>query len=227
MHLNDNAEMVILLLEQRNLNINLKDNEGQTSLTYAALKNNLDQLILILERTNIEVNSMDIYNWTPLSYAASYSSLEIIKLLVEHNADVNRLILSCAAGRSDGTSEPLKFLWGYNSNGTHLKDCSGRNTPISSAAASGNTEVLRFLLKDRSSDFEVDSRIIWIELHSHTLWQEDTWKQQSYCCSEWVLKWIQRITRGELHSHTLRKGPTWNQSNYYCSKWVLMYAPQI
>ncbi len=70
-------------------NVNYRDNNGHTPLTYAAMFNKLNTAKLLIEN-GADVNAKDSDNNTsPLSYAISRGNLELVKLLLDNNADIN------------------------------------------------------------------------------------------------------------------------------------------
>lgn len=88
--LNNNAEKIKELFEQKKVNINMRRNEdGKTAVCLAAARGKKDALQELL-RHNPDVNLPDNDGWTPLKKAADYDYLECARLLLEAEADPNK-----------------------------------------------------------------------------------------------------------------------------------------
>jgi ankyrin repeat protein len=84
-------ETVKLLLEQPNININLKDEEGIPPLIYAIGSNFTEEIFLmLLNHPNIDVNIQDSYGDTALIEAMKCMNSKAIEILLNRpNIDVN------------------------------------------------------------------------------------------------------------------------------------------
>ncbi len=76
------------VLLNRDLNLELKDNEGRTALFYAIEDNKLDLVDSLLKK-GANPNSLDNNNNSPLILATYKTSLPIIKKLLSYNANIN------------------------------------------------------------------------------------------------------------------------------------------
>lgn len=84
---NAQPEMMKFLL-QTEINPNVKDKNGLTAITTAAMRNNTKVAQLLIE-AGANANITGSQNQSPLSWAAQYGSTEIVKLLLAAKADVN------------------------------------------------------------------------------------------------------------------------------------------
>ncbi|HXG91042.1 MAG TPA: ankyrin repeat domain-containing protein [Blastocatellia bacterium] len=81
------TQAIILLLD-RGVDPNSKDESGRTPLMEAIFAGHTDTIEALLER-GADPNIADECGWTALMEAASKGHCEIVKLLLAHNADVN------------------------------------------------------------------------------------------------------------------------------------------
>ena len=75
------------LLSIRNINVNVKDVNGDTPLHYAAANGHVEIARLLLQN-GAEVNAKGNDGWTPLHFAAFQGHVDILHLLVENGADL-------------------------------------------------------------------------------------------------------------------------------------------
>lgn len=88
--LNNNAEKIKELFEQKKVNINMRRNQdGKTAVCLAAARGKIDALQELL-RFNPDVNLPDNDGWTPLKKAANYNHIECAKLLLASGAKPNQ-----------------------------------------------------------------------------------------------------------------------------------------
>ena len=77
-------EIVEYLLENKQVAVNMKDNDGQTALMYAC-KNGFPEIVrYLLSRSDTKVNMQDKGGWTALMWACLKNQSEIVGLLLEH-----------------------------------------------------------------------------------------------------------------------------------------------
>jgi len=142
--------VVKMLLERKDVNPNTIDNTyGDTPLSLAASGGQTGVVKMLLERQDINPDQADTRTGrTPLSWAADNGHAEIVKMLLEREG-----LKSNTADTQDGlTSLPraswwAKMLlepWSAKSNPVENND---RYTPLSWAAARGETAVVRMLLE--------------------------------------------------------------------------------
>ena len=147
-------ESVSTLLD-KNANVESKDMEHRTPLSWAA-ENGHEAVVKLLLDKNADVESKDDrYGQTPLSWAAENGHEAVVKLLLDKNADVEskddeygRTPLSWAAEK--GHKGVVKLLLDKNSD-VESKDDSYGQTPLSWAARKGHEAVVELLL-DKKAD---------------------------------------------------------------------------
>ncbi|KAK6542442.1 hypothetical protein TWF694_006395 [Orbilia ellipsospora] len=139
--------IVVDVLREGELDINAKDDKGQTALMWAARLKNRDIVKVLLEY-GAEPNIQDNDGSSALHYGATDG--EITRLLVSSKADVKvvtkggRTALHCAA--ESGCEEAAKYLI---VNGANVDIyVAGGWTPIQIAARRGNREVVEVLIEN-------------------------------------------------------------------------------
>ncbi|OBT47075.1 hypothetical protein VE00_03065 [Pseudogymnoascus sp. WSF 3629] len=141
------ATVKLGLLLNLGANIDLKDTDGRTLLSYAARNGHEDILMHLLEK-GANPNSNDTGR-TSLSYAAENGHDNSLMLLVEKGANLNsndtegRTPLSYAA--ENGREDSLKLLLKNGAN-ANLKDIAGW-TPLSYAAENGHEDSVTWLFQ--------------------------------------------------------------------------------
>jgi ankyrin repeat protein len=89
------VESAKLLLEREDINVNIPDPDGWTSLHWACYQESLEVVDLLLERDDIDLNPRDVDWETPLALACRNESGQIIpiicSLLSHRNTDPNIL----------------------------------------------------------------------------------------------------------------------------------------
>ena len=88
-NLSDTNEEIIKLLLSNNADVNLKENTGNTALTYAIGNCNYNLVKLLVEIGNADINVITNDLDTPLTIATIENSFEIIKYLVERGVNIN------------------------------------------------------------------------------------------------------------------------------------------
>jgi ankyrin repeat domain-containing protein 50 len=139
-------------------NVNERDQEGRTPLSWAAEGGHQTVVKLLLETGKADVDSRDHNGRTPLSMAAEGGHQTVIKLLLETgraNVDPKgnngRTPLSMAAER--GHQTVVKLLLETSKADVDSKDHNGR-TPLSLAAEGGHEAVVKLLLQTGKADVE-------------------------------------------------------------------------
>ncbi|KAI9685674.1 MAG: hypothetical protein M1822_004234 [Bathelium mastoideum] len=97
--------------------INDKDEDGESALSWATRRGNVNVVRLFLEQHNVDINCQNSLRWTPLTLACRFGHLDIVQMLL---------------GRKDVLTDPGDDR---------------RQTPLSWAAAGGYVEIMRLLLK--------------------------------------------------------------------------------
>ncbi|RFU23836.1 hypothetical protein B7463_g12501, partial [Scytalidium lignicola] len=148
--------VVELLLAKDDVDINSKDNDGQSPLTWAVQNEHEAIIELLLAKNDVDVNSKDNNGRTPLSFAAENGDEAVVKLLLaKDDVDINskdnddRTPLSFAA--EDGHEAVVKLLFAKDGIDINSKDNYGRTTLLW-AAATGHEAVVELLLAKDSVD---------------------------------------------------------------------------
>ena len=79
-----NVEIVNTLLAHEGIDVNLKDDDGQTALMVASRKGNLNIVNTLLEKKGIDVNLKDKDNINALMYATRNGHTEIANVLLAY-----------------------------------------------------------------------------------------------------------------------------------------------
>lgn len=82
------ASGVITLLSRLGVNANLCDDDFNTPLHYAILKNQYYSVVELLKIPNIDINALGEFDQTPLHMAVIVGNMDIIKILIKKGADV-------------------------------------------------------------------------------------------------------------------------------------------
>ncbi|XP_071947978.1 uncharacterized protein [Antedon mediterranea] len=110
----------------------------------------IDKVIAVLETGEVWVDTPDKFGFTPLMNAAQKGHKDIVKVLIEYGADVNAqtssgkdaLMLTCFVGHLD----VVKILRQHGAKWTVADK--GGSTAIHWAVDGGNTELLRWMIRD-------------------------------------------------------------------------------
>lgn len=87
---NRNTNILQLFLQDPNLDVNAKDNQGWTTLICSAYNNDLDAVAHLLQHPKIDVNATSVVKRTALMYAAKENNHRIVTQLLQcPNIDVN------------------------------------------------------------------------------------------------------------------------------------------
>ena len=143
-------EVVKLLLNGKEVQVDSKDKNGRTPLSWAAAKGHEAVVGLLLEREDVQADSKEnIFGRTPLSWAAVKGYEAVVRLLlgwknVQADAKDNdgRTPLSLAA--SEGHEAVVKILLEREDVQVDLKDGWGK-TPLSWAREFGHKAVVKLL----------------------------------------------------------------------------------
>ena len=154
--------VVELLLKMGKSDVNSKDRNGRTPLSWASENGHSTVVELLLETDKVNVDSADRSSRTPLSWAAGNGREAVVKLLFDTGkADVDvkerygRTPLSWAAG--NGHEAVVKLLLEMGKAHVNSKDRSGR-TPLSWATENGHGAVVKLLLEVGRADVDLKDR---------------------------------------------------------------------
>lgn len=136
-------------------NVNAKDDDGRTSLYYAARSGDCTFANFLLGN-QAKVDTKDHSNGTPLLEAVSSGSLEAIKLLLDHGADIEaedavfETALHRAAELKKDSVEIVRELF---KRGAKVRQTNGKASPLHYAAEEGNIPLVELFL---SLGYDID-----------------------------------------------------------------------
>ncbi len=81
-------DAIVKLLLEKKVEVDLKDSEGRTPLSWVAEKWDEAAVKLLLEIGKIDIDSKDKIGRTPLSWAAESGKEAVVQLLLERGADI-------------------------------------------------------------------------------------------------------------------------------------------
>ncbi|KAK9441880.1 Pfs, NB-ARC and Ankyrin domain protein [Metarhizium brunneum] len=157
----DGEEVIILvfLLCDRGADIDIRDRNGRTPLSWAAWNGHEAVVKLLLEKgANIEAID-NLYDQTPLLWAAGDGHEAVVKLLLEKGADIKakddtgQTPLSWAA--KNGHEAVVRLLLEKGAD-IDIRDRNGR-TPLSWAAWNGREAVVKLLLEKGANIEAIDN----------------------------------------------------------------------
>src|SRR5207248_11753137 len=76
-------------LDEADITINSKDNNGRMPLLYAAERGHVDVVKLLLAQSDVDVELKDYLGWTALHWAAAKGHEPVMKALLEKGADID------------------------------------------------------------------------------------------------------------------------------------------
>ena len=159
----NNLEIFKYLIEEKKIDINIKNDSGKTVLFYACANDNLE-LVKYLVEHGADVNAKDkdgisvILNTLiesighPISLSTlkpKGENLEIVKCLVEHGAYIDDDILFVAC--HTGELELVKYLIEEKKLDINVKE-KGGDTLLFRACGSGNLELVKYLVEEKKLD---------------------------------------------------------------------------
>jgi ankyrin repeat protein len=164
--------VVKMLLETGEADMDSKDYDGQTPLSWAAEKGHEAVVKLLLER-GAQIESIDKYYRTPLSWAAENGHEAVVKLLLARGAQIEstdldrRTPLSWAAENGQEAVVKMLLARGAQIESTDLD----RRTPLSWAAKNGHEAVVKLLLdrgaRIESTDTDYRTPLLWAAEMGH------------------------------------------------------------
>lgn len=112
---------ILNFLFQKNISIELKNNDGETALIFAAKKRKYFYIPLLVERGS-NVNTTDPFNDSPLTWCAYFGDIDSVEFLIEHGADPyhcyrnnrNAFMWACSRGNFVVAKYLLKFVTNIN-----------------------------------------------------------------------------------------------------------------
>ncbi|XP_031554950.1 kinase D-interacting substrate of 220 kDa B-like isoform X3 [Actinia tenebrosa] len=167
-----NCSQVLNLLENRGINIEQRDQNGQTPLIIAAEKGNVPIVHEILKR-NPDVNAQDDDGWTALIAACKEGHVDVVKELLEHGAEIQisdlgrwtPLVWASYKGHGEIVTDLLGHGADPNEKGQHGM------TALIWASGRGHTECVRKLLEAGaladSADKYGTTALVWAARKGH------------------------------------------------------------
>ena len=143
---NNNLQEISKLIKK--IDINSRDNSGNTPLMYAIATGNLETVKYLVEQ-GAYVTAVNSSYETPLHISSFYEYLDISKYLIEHGANINakrndgNSALSILANK--GNSEMVKFLVEQGAD-VNIKNNDGI-TPLFWFCHNGNLEMIKYLVE--------------------------------------------------------------------------------
>jgi ankyrin repeat protein len=90
LHLRSNKTVLLGILNNHNhIDINVRNNKGQTPLHTAMAYNNIDAVDVLIAHGS-DINRKDDSGKTPLHTAVAYNNIDAVDVLIAHGSDINR-----------------------------------------------------------------------------------------------------------------------------------------
>jgi ankyrin repeat protein len=155
-----NIDIIRYLVEQRNVDVNIKDEKGQTPLHFATESCNISIIKYFVEQGRADVNIKSNTNQTPLQIAINRDSIDIIKYLVEKGrADVNIIsgyheetLIHTAAWNSK--TDIVKCLVEQGRGEVNIKNRL-KKTPLYIATDNNDIEIIKCLVEKGRADVNI------------------------------------------------------------------------
>lgn len=155
------------MLNTPGINVNVKDQEGNTLLIWATKKRNMDIVSLLLEKggVNLDVQTKDSFNTTPLLHATLSGNINLVNLLLEklgnkldvnakNNAGLSPLMYALKSNKKEIAL--LLIEKGGDQLNINAKDTEG-NSPIHLAVINEDLKIITLLLEKWNAKIDVNS----------------------------------------------------------------------
>ncbi len=136
-----NRERIELFMKA-GMNVNVKDNDGNTALMRASANDNFEVVRLLIKK-GADVNAKDNDGYTALMAASSNKDLELATLLIKKGADVN--------GSNNAGETPL-MLASLNGNFDMAQLLIKKGADVNAKSSKGNTALKYSFLDTRMSE---------------------------------------------------------------------------
>mmetsp|Transcript_13751 Transcript_13751/g.19054 ORF Transcript_13751/g.19054 Transcript_13751/m.19054 type:complete len:379 (+) Transcript_13751:118-1254(+) len=173
----DQVYRILRMNPTLNVNMQNRDDHGNTPLICAVRNNDFDMVRFLVEEANAKVNAKNNHKATPLLHACESGHVKIVSYLTDHekNQSVNiknmlgRTPLSTAASR--GHVEIIQILMKQANIKIDIKDRFGW-TPLRNSAANGNLVAVRYLIERANATVDVRDHqgmtpLLWAAGNSH------------------------------------------------------------
>ena len=84
------TQILQILLQNKNINANLKSNSGWSSFLSACWNNRYESVLLMIQDARVDVNMADNYGWSPLMWACLIGYTQIVQLLLSSGRNIER-----------------------------------------------------------------------------------------------------------------------------------------
>ena len=162
---NEQFEVVQLLLQQDDIDVNVRNNWGATPLLITVQNNNVPIVKLLLNRHDVELNVSTIRGETPLLVAIKNDHVEIVKMLLVNGANVNENTVLCGEPITPlimaihwyyGHMKTIQVLLDHGAN-VNQPTIMTKKSPLFVASAWAYEEVIDALLSKGANVHQVDA----------------------------------------------------------------------
>jgi len=147
----ESFEKVKVLLG-KGADVNAKDNEGNTSLMFAAIGGQIDLVRVLLDK-GADINEKNIDHWTALMFVAELGNTEIARLLIDKKADINATtnngITALMIASANGNFKTVELLLGR---GADINATTKKGNSALDFAKKENCLEIAYLLQDKNNE---------------------------------------------------------------------------
>ncbi|XP_078037848.1 uncharacterized protein LOC144470502 [Augochlora pura] len=155
--ISNNFDMVKYLVNERKMDLTVKDKFCMTALHMASSCGNLEIVKFLANEKSVDLFARGTFGMTPLHTAANSGHLDIVRFLVDEKHmdvelkdDCGMTVLQTAA--NSGNLEMVKYLVEEKNADLEAKD-EYNLTVLHTAAECGNMELFKFLINEKNADF--------------------------------------------------------------------------
>ena len=160
----DNTEQFNKVINSGKIDVNTKDQFGQSFLFVACQYNRVEMVNTLLSFPYIEVNKPNANRVSPLWTACASNNVKVVELLLTHFNSKYKIIVNgktpvlpylCLNGKS---IEIIKLLLKHSSIDVNVKTGEHKLTPFLSACLSGYSEAVKLLLQHPNINTTIKSK---------------------------------------------------------------------